>query len=507
MDEIDRSNESPQEQPDAGGAEPREDGAQEGRPPQGGAPAWRGDRDGRRRRGRRGRGGRPPGAFPPPRPLSPAVEEDEGSGQTRELAAYERRQRTQPRSGWRGGAGGARPWTGGGQRAPYGGGGQRAPYTGAGRPPFGGRPPMRGARPQRYQDMIRRATAGPRVGPPEEAGEPIAGPHAVLEALRAGRSIKRVYVAQERGIRTGAASDVIREAQEKRIPVLFVDRMDVQRLSPGVDHQGIVAIAEGRTGVELEELLLHLETLTEPPLVLVIDSLQDPQNFGVLLRSAEGAGADGVVIPRHRQVGLTPAVSRTSAGASEHLLIADVANLRQAIDALKERGIWVIGTDDSGDLDWDAVDYRGATAIVVGGEGEGMRRLVLEGCDQVVRIPMQGKVSSLNAAAAGTIVLFEALRQRLRDAAPGDEPPHSAAEPEAAVPDGDAQSREAAEDAAADETELATELEADLEADEETNPESAPPPRKRSSTKRSTSKAPGRSTAKRTTKRAKERDS
>jgi 23S rRNA (guanosine2251-2'-O)-methyltransferase len=266
--------------------------------------------------------------------------------------------------------------------------------------------------------MVRRATAGPRTGPAEEGGEPISGPHAVLEALRAGRQIRRIYVAQERGVRTGAAGDVIREAQEKRVQVRFVDRADVERLSPGVEHQGVVAIAEGRPGVELDELLLHLDQCTEPPLVLVIDSLQDPQNFGVLLRSAEGAGVDGVVIPRHRQVGLTPAVARTSAGASEHLLIADVANLRQAIDALKERGIWVVGTDDTGDMEWDEVDYRGATAIVIGGEGEGIRRLVLEGCDQVVRISMQGQVSSLNAAAAGTVVLFEAVRQRMRDAAP-----------------------------------------------------------------------------------------
>jgi tRNA(Leu) C34 or U34 (ribose-2'-O)-methylase TrmL len=154
--------------------------------------------------------------------------------------------------------------------------------------------------------------------------------------------------------------------------------------------------------------------------VLAIDSLQDPQNFGVLLRSGEGAGIDGVVIPKHRAVGLTPAVAKTSAGASEHLMIADVANLRQAIDSLKEKGVWVVGTDESGELLYDEVDYRGATAIVVGGEAEGIRRLVLEGCDQVVRIPMEGQVTSLNAASAGTIVLYEALRQRRRNVPPAD---------------------------------------------------------------------------------------
>ncbi|MGH2379306.1 MAG: 23S rRNA (guanosine(2251)-2'-O)-methyltransferase RlmB, partial [Candidatus Limnocylindria bacterium] len=289
-----------------------------------------------------------------------------------------------------------------------------------GGPPRGPMRPGMARGGQRYQDIVRRATGGPRVSaiPAQDAGEPISGPHAVLEALRAGRVIRRILVAQERGLRTGAVNDLLREAQEKHVQVLTVDRKEVDRLSPTIDHQGVVGIAEGRAGVELDELLLHLDTVTDPALVLIIDSLQDPQNFGVLLRSAEGAGVDGVVIPRHRQVGLTPAVARTSAGASEHLLIADVANLRQAIDAIKEKGIWVVGTDDTGEMEWDEVDYRGPTAIVVGGEAEGIRRLVLEGCDQVVRVPMQGQVSSLNAAAAGTVVLFEALRQRIRDAAP-----------------------------------------------------------------------------------------
>jgi 23S rRNA (guanosine2251-2'-O)-methyltransferase len=419
----------------------------------------------------------------------------------REIAAYERRQRQPQRGQWRGpGAGGFRP-------------------PPAGPRPFAGRPPQfqrpGGFRPgaprqQRYQEMVRRATAGPRVGPGDEGGEPISGPHAVLEALRAGRQIRRIFVAQERGVRTGATSDVIREAQEKRIQVRFVDRIDVERMSPGVEHQGVVAIAEGRAGVELDELILHLDTLTEPPLVLIVDSLQDPQNFGVLLRSAEGAGVDGVVIPRHRQVGLTPAVARTSAGASEHLLIADVANLRQAIDALKERGIWVVGTDDSGDMEWDEVDYRGATAVVVGGEGEGIRRLVLEGCDQVVRITMQGQVSSLNAAAAGTVVLFEALRQRMRDAAPPQveraerpataETPEEPGEPEEDLlldeeaPTGD---DVRGDDRDVEEFAAAAEAEGDADVTQEAmEPEEAPKPRKRTAAKKTTTKrAPRKKTA------------
>ena len=324
--------------------------------------------------------------------------------QARELAAYERRQQQQQRrttGGWRPGA----PFRGPSGGAGGGGGGPR---------------PFRGTGPQ-YTEQIRRATSGPARGAApshEPVGEPIAGPHAILEAIRAGRAIRKLYISQGPGLRTGPVNELIAEAQERRIFVNYLDKLDLSRLSPVENHQGVVAIVEGRAGVDLDELILHLDATNEPPLVLVVDSLQDPQNFGVLLRSAEGAGVDGVVIPHHRAVGLTPAVTKTSAGASEHLLIADVANLRQAIDALKEKGIWVVAADESGDLLYDEVDYRGPTAIVIGGEGEGIRRLVLEGCDQVVRIPMEGRIASLNAAAAGTVVLYEVLRQRRRDVAP-----------------------------------------------------------------------------------------
>jgi 23S rRNA (guanosine2251-2'-O)-methyltransferase len=387
----------------------------------------------RRRRGRRGRGGgqrfgapqrgpMPPRPFAPRGPIAPrgpmpprpmAPRDDEENSQMRELAAYERRQQAQrqrTQGGWRGGNRGWVPGVGAS------GGGNFFPSAARGGPRRG---PVGQAQ---YTETIRRATAGPRTSaaPSHDAGEPLAGPHAILEAIRAGRVIKRLYISNERGTRTGPVNELLTEAQERRIFVNYVDKLEVQRLSPIENHQGVVAIVEGKAGVDLDELLLHLDAVSEPALVLVVDSLQDPQNFGVLLRSAEGAGVAGVVIPRHRAVGLTPAVAKTSAGASEHLMIADVANLRQAIDALKEKGVWVIGTDETGDMLYDEVDYRGPSAIVIGGEGEGIRRLVLEGCDQVVRIPMEGHVSSLNAAAAGTVMLYEALRQRRRDAAPPD---------------------------------------------------------------------------------------
>ena len=443
----------------------------EGGPPDADGNARRGPR----RRGRRGRGGampfrpqaapfRPQGApFRGPAAPAPRHADEEGAQQANEIAAYERRQIRQQNRGWRpptsiGGfgqrpapaprPGGDFPRPGGSAFRPAGGGFGGRPGGQAFRPPMGGRPgvaPMRGGRGRPmpgYQDQVRRMTGGAAGAPVQDAGEPIAGPHAVLEAIRSGRAVRKLYVSQERGTRTGAVNDLIAEAQQRRIFVNYVDKLDLARLSPIEEHQGVVAIVEERKGVDLDELMLHLETVEEAPLVLVVDSLQDPQNFGVLLRSAEGAGVEGVVIPRHRAVGVTAAVAKTSAGASEHLLIADVANLRQAIDSLKEKGIWVVGADETGEMLYDEVDYRGATAIVIGGEGEGIRRLVLEGCDEVVRIPMEGKVSSLNAAAAGTFLLYEALRQRRRDAAPpGTRTPRpeqpAATRPELGREDGD----------------------------------------------------------------------
>jgi len=465
-----------------------------------------------RRRGRRGRGGGGAGptgggnrfAGAPRGPMAPrAPGEDEESSQARELAAYERRQQAQRGRatpfrgpGWVPGARPAmpafRPQVGGFR--PQGTGGFRGPR------PMGGRGGRRGAPGQSYTETIRRVTAGPRAqaAPSHEAGEPIAGPHAVLEAIRAGRQVKRLFISNERGTRTGPVNELIEEAQQRRIFVRYVEPMEISRLSPIEGHQGVVAIVEGKAGVELDELILHLDATTEPALVLVIDSLQDPQNFGVLLRSAEGTGVDGVVIPKHRAVGLTPAVAKTSAGASEHLMIAEAANLRQAIDALKEKGIWVVATDEAGDLLYDEVDYRGPTAVVIGGEGEGIRRLVLEGCDQVVRIPMEGQIASLNAAAAGTVVLYEVLRQRRRNVAPADTRTPPPPRPAAVIPQEESMDGEefAEEDSAAEADEPqsdATEIiDEDMPQDTDVAPESeaaaAKPTRKRTAAKRTTAK-------------------
>ncbi|TMG32011.1 MAG: 23S rRNA (guanosine(2251)-2'-O)-methyltransferase RlmB [Chloroflexi bacterium] len=364
------------------------------------------------------------GGTPPSEPLSENAQPQPPQQPAGGDDSFRRRRRG--RRGRGGGGGGYA-----GPRPPYQGPG-RPPFAGQGRPPYQGGQQFRGPAPARedseqsrelaaYERRTRRPIGGQPWRPGGGAGRPAgAGWRGPLEAMRAGRGIRRLYVSQDRSTRTGPVNELITEAQTRRIFVRYVDKLEIARLSPIENHQGVVAIVQGKTGVELDELLLHLDTLSDPALVLVVDSLQDPQNFGVLLRSAEGAGVDGVVIPHHRSVGLTPAVAKTSSGASEHLLIADVANLRQAIDALKEKGIWVVAADETGDLLYDEVDYRGPTALVIGGEGEGIRRLVLEGADQVVRLPMEGQVASLNASAAGTVLLYEALRQLRRDVAPPD---------------------------------------------------------------------------------------
>jgi len=242
--------------------------------------------------------------------------------------------------------------------------------------------------------------------------ELIYGRNAVHECLRAKRrEVFKLLVAegaQEKGAL--AQSLQLAASSGKHIPVQHVPRAQLDRVSEG--HQGVVAEVSGYPYVVLDDILSRL---TAQPLFLVLDCVQDPQNLGTLLRTAEAVGVEGVLIAKDRAAEITPAVVNASSGATEHLQIAQVTNIARALQKLKESDIWVIGLDAShapSAQDYDTVDLRGPLAIVVGSEGQGIRRLVRETCDTLVKLPMRGAVSSLNAAVAGSIVLYETLRQR-----------------------------------------------------------------------------------------------
>lgn len=243
--------------------------------------------------------------------------------------------------------------------------------------------------------------------------EVLVGRNAVREALRAGR--RRVYgvLLAEGAQDRGAVEEVLALCAEAAVPVERVPRADLDRLGAELIHQGVAAHVSPYPYGDLDALLSRAEERGEAPFLLALDSLQDPQNVGSLLRTAEAVGVHGVIVPERRAAGVTPAVSRASAGAVEHLLVAQVTNLVRALEELKDRGVWVVGVEDEPTAqDYRRVDLDMSLALVVGGEGPGMRRLVVETCDVLVRIPMQGNIASLNVSVAGSIVLYQAWGAR-----------------------------------------------------------------------------------------------
>lgn len=237
----------------------------------------------------------------------------------------------------------------------------------------------------------------------------IEGKNAVLEALRAGRPIHKILLLE------GAhhPAEIREKARQLGIPVETVQRERLNRESVTGHHQGVVALVAPRAYVPWEEILELATQRAQDPLLILLDGIEDPQNLGAILRTVETSGAHGVILPKNRAAGLTAAVARASAGAIEYVPVARVTNLARTIEELKERGLWIYGADAQGEkLYWEA-DFRRPVALVVGSEGRGISRLVKEKCDLLVRIPLQGAVSSLNASVAGALLLYEALRQRL----------------------------------------------------------------------------------------------
>lgn len=240
--------------------------------------------------------------------------------------------------------------------------------------------------------------------------EIIAGRNAVMEALRSGRAIDSLLLAK--GNRTGALGAIAAKAKAQGVAVKEVDGKKLDHLCAGAPHQGVVAMAAAHEYARVEDILDLAESRGEPPFLIIADELEDPHNLGAIIRTAECAGAHGVVIPRRRAAGLTYTVGKASAGAVEYLPVARVTNIAAAIDDLKKRGVWVYGTDLCGE-NWCQTDLTGAIALVIGNEGAGISRLVKEKCDGMLTLPMLGQISSLNASVAAGVVMYEIARQRL----------------------------------------------------------------------------------------------
>ncbi len=250
-----------------------------------------------------------------------------------------------------------------------------------------------------------------RDGLTAEADGIIEGRNAVIEALRAGTAVDKIYL--QRGETDRTLGHIASRARAAGIVVVEADRRKLDAMSRTHAHQGVIALAAVREYASVADILRAAEERGEAPLVVVCDEISDPQNLGAIIRTAECAGAHGVIIPKRRSAGLTAIVAKTSAGAVAHVPVARVPNIPSLLKELKKQGVWVFGTAADGTTPLYNADLKGPAAIVIGSEGEGMTRLAAENCDFLVSIPMRGKLSSLNAAAAAAILLYEAVRQRI----------------------------------------------------------------------------------------------
>lgn len=249
------------------------------------------------------------------------------------------------------------------------------------------------------------------AAPVEETEGQLEGRNALQEALKSGRTVDKVFIAAgetDRGLQRLAA-----EAKEAGAVVVPVDRRKLDAMSFTRSHQGVIALAAAHVYYSIDDILEEAASRGEAPLIVICDELSDPHNLGAILRSAECAGAHGVIIPKRRSVGLTATVAKASAGAIEYMKVARVTNINSAIAELKEKGVWVFGTAAEGSIPMYQANLTVPAAIVIGNEGDGMSQLVRKNCDVMLNIPMKGHISSLNASAAASILLYEALRQRL----------------------------------------------------------------------------------------------
>ena len=274
------------------------------------------------------------------------------------------------------------------------------------------RPNNKGRDNQRGRENQRRADRfAERNTPVEEVEGQLEGRNALTEALKSGRTIDKVFIADgdtDRSLQRLAA-----QAKEAGAVIVPVDRRKLDQMSTTRSHQGVIALVAAHDYFTIDDILEEAASRGENALIVICDELSDPHNLGAIMRSAECAGAHGVIIPKRRSVGLTATVAKASAGAVEYMKVARVTNVNNAINELKEKGVWVFGTAAEGSIPMYKADLTGPAAIVIGNEGDGMSPLVRKNCDVMVHIPMKGRITSLNASAAASILLYEAVRQRL----------------------------------------------------------------------------------------------
>ena len=251
---------------------------------------------------------------------------------------------------------------------------------------------------------------GDRFADNEEESLVIYGRNAVLEAFRSGKTIDRLYV--QEGVADGTLQSILRTAKKTDAIINFVNKERLNKYAEGDKHQGVVAMAAAYNYAEVEDILNAAKEKGEPPFIIVLDDIEDPHNLGAIIRTANQAGAHGVIIPKRHAVGLTATVARTSAGAINYTPVAKVTNISRTIEELKEKGVWFACADMSGELMYNC-NLTGAIGLVIGSEGSGVSRLVKEKCDFVVKIPMFGQIDSLNASVAAGVLSYEIVRQRM----------------------------------------------------------------------------------------------
>ena len=244
----------------------------------------------------------------------------------------------------------------------------------------------------------------------EEYNDKIEGRNSVIELLKAGKDINKLYI--QKGEKKGSILEIIKLAKQNKIIMSEIEKTKLDQMSETKNHQGVIAIVPPYEYADVDDILDAAKKKNEDPFIIILDEIEDPHNLGSIIRTVECAGAHGIIIPKRRSALVNSTVVKTSAGATSYMKVARVNNLNETIEYLKEHNVWVYGTDMLGSSYYDEQDYKGGVAIVVGSEGEGMGRLIKEKCDFLIKIPMKGKINSLNASVSAAIVMYEVMKQR-----------------------------------------------------------------------------------------------